>query len=128
VFRGPAYRFGIRLQRVVTRVAHYLIYRAARYTQGVHADGWATRRAHLWFPNRGAGRVVLDIERPDWPGLTDQTLRVEIGGRTRVLELGPGLERYVVDAPAPALASEPLKIRLLAARTVPESAASTLSS
>ena len=65
----------------------------------------------------------MDIERPDWPGLSGQTLRVCTGGQTRVLELIPGLERYVVDVPAPASANEPVKMLLIAGRTVPESTA-----
>jgi glycosyltransferase involved in cell wall biosynthesis len=123
IFRGPAYGFGIRLNRLFTRGVFFLIYRAARYTQGIHADGWATRSAHLWFPNRGAGRVILDIECPDWPRLAGQQVRVSAGSRVQVLQLSPGLERYVVDVPAPASENEPIKVRLEAARTVPESAA-----
>jgi hypothetical protein len=122
VFRGPFYRFGIRLNRVFTRVVFFLSYRLARYTQGIHPDGWATRSAFLWFPNRGDGRLILDIECPDWPQLAGQRLRVSAGSRLQVLALSPGLERYTIDVPAPASASEPIKLRLDATRWVPESA------
>jgi glycosyltransferase involved in cell wall biosynthesis len=121
-FRGPARRVGIRLQRAVARLIRFAIYRAACYAQGTHDDGWVTRRAHLWFPHRGAGRVVLEIACPDWPALTGQTLRVHAGACSRLLELAPGLERYVVEVPAPESPDEPIKVELTAARTVTESA------
>lgn len=121
-FRGPARRVGVRIQRALARLVRFAIYRAVCYTQGTHDDGWVTRRAHLWFPHRGAGRVVLDIACPDWPALTGQTLHVCSGTRSQVLELAPGFERYVVDVPEPPAPDEPIKVELTAARTVTESA------
>jgi hypothetical protein len=121
--RGPARRTGTRLQQFVTRAAYYVTHRAARYSQGLHDDGWVTPRAYLWFPHRGPGRVVLDIECPRWPELEGQRVRVRSGTSAQMIELVPGFERYVVSVPAPPSPELPLKVELTAERSVPENVA-----
>jgi glycosyltransferase involved in cell wall biosynthesis len=120
--RGPAARYRAPLLQTAARAAGYLTYRALRYTQGIHEDAWVTPKARLWFPDTGPGRLVLDIECPEWPGLAGQRLKIRTGARARTIDLAPGFERYVVDVPASS-SGQPVKVELLASRSVAEKAA-----
>jgi glycosyltransferase involved in cell wall biosynthesis len=118
-FRGPFRRLGARLEHLVTRIAHFVVYRASRHGQGRFSDGWAAKSMRFWLPNTGERHVRMDVELPGWPKLRGQRIDVFFEGAFLTsLNLETGRKNYFFDVPQPSKPGDPIKLKLVARRAV----------
>ena len=84
-FAGALSRVGTKLQGLVARVCHKLIHRTVRESQGLYADGWASKRLHYMMPPGGGRFLELDVSLPE-NMFEQQRLTLMIDGRVVAIE------------------------------------------
>jgi glycosyltransferase involved in cell wall biosynthesis len=106
-----------KLQALVKIGAGLLISHADRHSQGLYADGWASRRLrYMLYP--GSGQLLIEGALPDWRALSGQTLKITANGTNAgIYALTAGDFRLVIDLP-PALRSEYLDLQIQASRFI----------
>jgi len=68
------------VQSLVGLMAGSVIAHTIQHSQGLHADGWASRRLYYALPP-GKGSLVIQGDMPDWPSLRAQKLSIVANGR-----------------------------------------------
>jgi glycosyltransferase involved in cell wall biosynthesis len=106
-----------KLQALVKIGAGLLISHADRHSQGLYADGWASRLLRYML-HPGSGRLLIEGALPDWRTLSGQTLKITANGTdVGVYAIAAGDFSLVIDLPS-ALRSGYLDLQIRASRSI----------
>ena len=79
IFEGPLSRVGMKLQALLVRLCHKVIHHTVRESQGLYADGWASKRLRYMMPPGHGSFLELDVSFPE--GMFDrQRLTLVVDG------------------------------------------------